>query len=105
IVVLSLLGLVGAAGTIVKQYGQTGGDTFAGMVRNDEFGFTMQLLIIGATFLTIIFSEGYLREKRIPFGEFYPLVLWSAVGAMVMATSSNLLMIFLGVEILSIALY
>nr|HWA83351.1 NADH-quinone oxidoreductase subunit N [Fimbriimonadaceae bacterium] len=70
-----------------------------------DFGLTMQLLIIGATFLAILFSEGYLREKRIPFGEFYPLMLWSAVGAMVMATSRNLLMIFLGVEILSIALY
>ena len=106
IIAISLLGLAAAAGVIVKQYNATSdSDTFAGMVRSDSFGLTMQLLIVGATAVAILFSEGYLREKRIPFGEFYPLVLWSAVGAMVMSTSSNLLMIFLGVEILSIALY
>src|SRR5205085_2348323 len=53
----------------------------------------------------ILFSEGYLREKRIAFAEFYPLVLWSTSGAMLMATSRNLLVIFLGLEVLSIALY
>jgi NADH-quinone oxidoreductase subunit N len=52
-----------------------------------------------------MFSESYLREKKIPFWEFYPLVLWSAFGAMVMASTKNLLMIFLGLEVLSIALY
>jgi len=105
IVIISLLGLAVAAYTVTIQYGQTIGSTFGGMIQNDDFGLTMQLLIIGATFVAILFSDGYLREKRIPFGEFYPLILWSAVGAMVMSTTTNLLMIFLGVEILSISLY
>ncbi|HTQ10703.1 MAG TPA: NADH-quinone oxidoreductase subunit N [Fimbriimonadaceae bacterium] len=107
IVAISLAGLAIAAFTVVMQYGQNPGlnTTFGGMLAIDDFGLTMQLLIIGATFVAILFSEGYLREKRIPFGEFYPLVLWSAVGAMVMSTTTNLLMIFLGVEILSISLY
>lgn len=105
IYLISLGGLLAAAAMVIKQYGLPWGDTFGKMVIRDTFGLTMQLMIIGATFLAIVFSEGYLREKRIPFGEFYPLVLWSATGAMVMSTSQNLLMIFLGVEILSIALY
>lgn len=105
IIGISLAGLALAGFLIWGQYGQPPADSFAGMLWRDSFALTMQLLIIGATFLAILFSEGYLREKRIPFGEFYPLMLWSAVGAMVMATSRNLLMIFLGVEILSIALY
>jgi NADH-quinone oxidoreductase subunit N len=105
IIVISLMGLLIAGATVAIQYTQPAGETFGGMVIRDNFALSMQLLIIGSTFLAILFSEGYLREKRIPFGEFYPLVLWSAVGAMVMATSRNLLMIFLGLEILSIALY
>ncbi|HVT11923.1 MAG TPA: NADH-quinone oxidoreductase subunit N [Fimbriimonadaceae bacterium] len=105
IIGISLAGLAFASYFVFGQYGQPPAESFAGMLFRDDFGLTMQLLIIGATFLAILFSEGYLREKRIPFGEFYPLMLWSAVGAMVMATSRNLLMIFLGVEILSIALY
>lgn len=105
IILVSLLGLIAAGVATVGQYGTPTSDTFGEMVRWDNFGATMQLLIIGATFVAILFSEGYLREKRIPFGEFYPLILWSAVGGMVMVSSRNLLMIFLGVEILSIALY
>jgi NADH-quinone oxidoreductase subunit N len=105
IIVTSLIGLLIAGWFVVRQYSEPVKESFGGMVIRDNFALTMQLLIIGSTFLAILFSEGYLRQKRIPFGEFYPLVLWSAVGAMVMATSRNLLMIFLGVEILSIALY
>jgi NADH-quinone oxidoreductase subunit N len=80
-------------------------ETFADMVVNDRFGGIMQLLLIGVCGLTLLFSEGYLREKRIPFGEFYPLVLWSTAGAMLMVSTKNMLMVFLGLEILSIALY
>lgn len=102
---ISLGGLLVAGLSVVMFMGQPSLVTFGGMVQRDALGQTMQLLIIGATFICIAFSEGYLREKRIPFGEFYPLALWSATGAMVMSISNNLLMIFLGVEILSIALY
>ena len=103
---ISLAGLAVAGLAVWSQFGQPAiVGTFAGMVNQDSVSLTMQLLIIGATFICIMFSEGYLREKRIAFGEFYPLALWSASGAMVMSVSQNLLMIFLGVEILSIALY
>ena len=105
IVAVSLLGLAAAGFELVMQFGWAPEDTIARMVVRDPFGLAMQLLIVVATFLCVLFSEGYLREKRIPFGEFYPLVLWSASGAMIMASSENLLMIFLGVEVLSIALY
>jgi NADH-quinone oxidoreductase subunit N len=105
IVWFCLLGLVAAGAVVVRQVGLTPEETLAGMVVRDQFGLVMQLLVIGAAFLTILFSEGYLREKRIPFGEFYPLLLWSASGAMIMATTKNLLMLFLGLEVLSIALY
>ena len=83
IVTLCLFGLLLAAGTVVRQLWMDEGETLAGMVVRDRFGLMMQLLVIIGSFLTILFSEGYLREKRIPFGEFYPLLLWSAAGAMV----------------------
>jgi NADH-quinone oxidoreductase subunit N len=105
IVGVTLLGLVAAAFALFGQLGQAPSETLAGMVTQDQFGILMQLLLVVACFLCVMFSEGYLREKRIPFGEFYPLVLWSTSGAMLMATSKNLLVIFLGLEVLSIALY
>lgn len=80
-------------------------ESFGDMVVRDAFGSAIQFLVILSAFLSILFSEGYLREKRVPFGEFYPLLLWSACGAMIMSSSRNLLMIFLGLEVLSISLY
>jgi len=108
IVGFTLVGLIAAAVTILAQFNgmqYPEGETMGGMVVRDRFSLIMQLLIVGSAFLSVLFSEGYLREKRIPFGEFYPMLLWSATGAMVMASSRNLLMIFLGLEVLSIALY
>ncbi len=107
IVAISLAGLIVAGGTLVYQLasGVDSLETAAEMVTRDTFGVFMQLIIVVSTFLTILFSEDYLREKRIPFGEFYPILLWSATGAMIMSASQNLLVIFLGLEILSISLY
>ncbi len=115
IVAASLIGLAIAAYFVTQQLsgGSAGGsllvaedqETLGGMFLLDQFGVAMQLLVILACFLCICFSENYLTQKKIPFGEFYPLVLWSSSGAMLMATSKNLLVIFLGLEVLSIALY
>ena len=90
IVGVSLVGLLVAGWFTASQFGQAPVDTFGGMVRRDSFGLAMQLLLIGACFLSVLLSEGYLRERRIPFGEFYPLMLWSSAGAMIMATTRNL---------------
>lgn len=105
IVLVSLVGLVGAAAVLVKNLGVDSFETGAGMILLDSFGTVLQLTIVITAALTILFSESYLREKRIPFGEFYPLILWSASGAMLMSCTTNLLMIFLGLEVLSISLY
>lgn len=105
IVGISLVGLAIAGYFTASQFGQPTAETFGAMIRRDSFGLTMQLLVIGAAFISVLLSEGYLREKRIPFGEVYPLMLWSASGAMIMASTTNLLMVFIGLEVLSIALY
>lgn len=102
---VSLVGLLAAAATLGSQLGDNAYETAAGMIYVDTFGRAMQLLVVIGTGVSILFSESYLREKRISFGEFYPLVLWSAFGAMVMCASKNLLMLFLGLEVLSVSLY
>lgn len=105
IVWTSLAGLTLAGWTVIRQFGDPDAETFGQMLVRDRPALVFQLILIVAGMLTIMFSEGYLRAKRIPYGEFYPLALWSLSGAMVMASSKNLLMIFIGLEILSIALY
>lgn len=105
IVLTTLVGLFAAGVAVVAQFGAADLESFGTMVLRDRFGSAIQLILILVTGLTVMFSEGYLRAKRIAYGEFYPLLLWSASGAMIMATTKNLLMLFLGLEVLSIALY
>jgi NADH-quinone oxidoreductase subunit N len=108
IVWCSLAGLFMAAIALFAQFDRDmyfEGETLAGMVVRDRFSLVLQLLLVVSAFLSILFSEGYLREKKIPFGEFYPMLLWSTTGAMVMVATRNLLMVFLGLEVLSISLY
>ncbi len=105
IVIVSLIGLVLAAGALILQLDQPVAETFSGMVLRDQAGVLFQIPIVAVCALAFMFSEGYLRQKRIAFGEFYPLALWATAGAMVMVSTSSLLMIFIGLEVLSIALY
>ncbi|MBN8689456.1 MAG: NADH-quinone oxidoreductase subunit N [Armatimonadetes bacterium] len=105
IVWTSVMTLVVAAIAVVVQFPLPASDTFAKMAYRDQFGLLLQGAIVLSTLLVVIFSEAYLRAKRIPFAEFYPLALWSAAGAMIMVSTKNLLMIFVGLEVLSIALY
>jgi NADH-quinone oxidoreductase subunit N len=105
IVVTSLIGLAAAGLLAAAQIGWPDVETVAGMVLRDRFALVIQLLMVLGSFVVILFSEGYLREKRIPFGEFYPLLLWSTFGGMLMASTTNMLVIFLGLEVMSIAIY
>ncbi|MBL8066110.1 MAG: NADH-quinone oxidoreductase subunit N [Chthonomonadaceae bacterium] len=105
IVLISLVGLFIAAWSVIKQFGLPEGQTFADFVLRDHLGLVLQLVLIGVCFVTFLFSESYLREKRIAYAEFYPLALWSTVGGMLMVSTTNLLELFLGLEVLSIALY
>src|SRR5689334_8658119 len=84
--IISVLGLIGAGYSVIYQLqgGLVDGSTLNGLLIRDRFALVMQVVIIAAAFLSILFSNEYLGRKRIQFGEFYPLTLWSTVGAMVM---------------------
>ena len=106
--VISVIGLIGlgvAGFFAAQQLAMPTTESFARMVITDRFGAVMQMLILLSAALTLLFSESYLKDKHISFGEFYPLILWSAAGGMMMVTTKNLLMVFVGLEVLSIALY
>jgi NADH-quinone oxidoreductase subunit N len=105
IIGISIVGLIAAGVATIAGFSTSTGPSFAGLVWHDSFGSAIELILIISALITTLFSEGYLREKRIAFGEFYPLMLWSTSGAMIMATTRNLLMVFIGLEVLSIALY
>jgi NADH-quinone oxidoreductase subunit N len=76
-----------------------------GVIVADNFGLfvTFVLIVVGA--LTIMFSSQVVYRDGIPAGEYYALVLFSIVGMIMMATATDLLVIFVALEILSLAVY
>jgi len=78
---------------------------FAGMYVRDALTQALQMTALLTALLALGLSGTYLERTRLDAGEYYTLVVVAALGAMIMAASSDLLMLFLGLETLSIPLY
>jgi len=78
---------------------------FSDLVIIDPYACFWKLLLYGGSGLTILLSLSYLREERIHLAEYYGFLLLSLVGMMVMVSAADLLTIYLGLELMSLALY
>ncbi len=76
-----------------------------GMLVADGYALFLNLVILAVAGLAILLSLDYAGRKGIAQGEFYTLLLLSSAGMMLMAAATDLMTIFLALEILSIALY
>ena len=71
----------------------------------DAMADTLKMFIVIISFGVFVYSREYLQARNIFKGEFYVLALFSIVGMMLMVSANNLLMIYLGLELLSLCLY
>jgi NADH-quinone oxidoreductase subunit N len=87
--------------------------TQRGMVRSyfrdmyvvDPFSTFFALLFVGIAIVSVLLSWDYLKRTALNQGEFYALLCLSTLGMIFMAAANDLMMIFLGLELMSIALY
>jgi NADH-quinone oxidoreductase subunit N len=78
---------------------------FNGMFISDAFTALINAVACIATIVSILAAYDYLKRTGIERGEYYPLLLFSASGAMFMAAAGDLVVVFIGLELLSIPLY
>jgi NADH-quinone oxidoreductase subunit N len=104
---ISLIGLIAAGVISIWLWNSWRGpiEAFRGMIILDELrlGFTLIFLFVSA--LTVLLSVVWVQGEQLPAGEFHSLLLFATVGMMLMASGADLVIIFLGLEILSIATY
>lgn len=81
------------------------GSYFKGQIRISNLSFWLNTIYGTTAFLTVLASPRILRQHGVTFPEFYPLLLFTVVGMFFMTTGSDLIVIFIGLEILSISLY
>ncbi|HED40539.1 MAG TPA: NADH-quinone oxidoreductase subunit NuoN [Chromatiales bacterium] len=102
---LSQATLLGAAILSVAIQSSVPEYTFSGTFVNDGMGTVLKLFIYLSTAVVFIYSRDYLIERGLYKGEFFVLALFAVLGMMVMVSANNLLTIYLGLEVLSLAMY
>src|SRR3984957_2204550 len=98
----------GAFAAGVWMYGGDGMDGVASVAPwliIDRFSLFFDALLCLGGALAALLAGGYLREHRLDRGEFYALLLFTTVGAMMLAAAGDLLTVFLGLETMSIGAY
>ena len=101
---LAAVGLAVVLGLTIARAGETG-DGFNHMVAVDGFSSFMNGLFLASGLLGIALAFSYLRRLHIERGEYYVLLMFSISGMMLMAQATDLIVVFLALELLSIPLY
>lgn len=102
--IIAFLGLVIALIFSINQWGENG-NGFFGMVSCDNFGIAFKIIFSSTSLLVMLLAVRFMNVKGINKPEFYSLLLFSTMGMMVMANTTDLVVMFLGLEIMSIPLY
>ena len=104
---IALVGLAAAAAATISLWlnGTATSDAFNSMIVLDELRLSFTLIFLLVSALTVLLATVWVQGEQLPAGEFHSLLLFATVGMMLMASGNDLVIIFLGLEILSIATY
>ena len=102
---VGIAALVASIVVSVALWGEQDNSLFNGMIKADEFAIFFKVLLAGAAILVLLASKDYVSKFSHFQGEYYGLILLSAVGMMLMAASRDLITIYVSLELTSISLY
>ncbi len=104
---LSLLAMLAAAAATIWLWvaRPLTASAFNGMIVLDEFRLSFTMIFIVVAILTLLIATVWVETESLPAGEFHSLLLFATAGMMLMASAGDLVIVFLGLEILSIATY
>jgi NADH-quinone oxidoreductase subunit N len=83
----------------------SGSDTIMGMLATDGYSRFFKSICLLALLLTVLISERYREAAGLRHGEYYALLLFAVVGMMVMISAIDLIMIFVGMELMALSIY
>jgi NADH-quinone oxidoreductase subunit N len=100
------IGVLLVTGYLVLRYQPQGAVTaFGGMFIRDGLGAILKLFAILSTILVFIYGRPYMVDRKLFAGEFYTLMLFAVIGVMLLVSAGNLVMIYLGLELLTLSSY
>ncbi len=101
--VLGIIALVFAGVALMLLFDRN--TTSFGVIVADNFGIFVSLVLVVVGILTILFSSQVVHRDGYAAGEYYALILFALAGMVMMAMANDLLVIFVALEILSLAVY
>ncbi len=78
---------------------------YSGMLLTGGYANLFAIIFLIATAITFMLSYDYLQKQKVHYGEYYVLILFAVVGMMAMAAGLDLIVTFIGLELLSVCLY
>jgi NADH-quinone oxidoreductase subunit N len=102
---VSILGLLLALGYEVYYWNMEAVPLYKGMVIFDHFSLSFSILCLALTILILLLSKEYFKAISDNIAEYYTLILFSLTGALLVCSYHNFAMMFIGLEIMSVALY
>lgn len=102
---LSLLTVLGGLYSVIAIWGEPSMTLFNGMLAADYYSGLFNIVLLVATGLVILSSYPYLEKEGIHYAEYYSLALFSCLGMMLLSSSLDLIVLFVALEIMSIAVY
>ncbi len=103
---ISIIGYGAALAALYWQRGENS-QTFQGSFRADGLTVFLSMVILVAAILSVLVSANFIEhyEERVPLGEYYILLAFSIVGALLVASAGDLIMVFIGLELSALATY
>ncbi len=78
---------------------------YAGYIRINTLTTIINLILLLGLFITVLSSKSYLEKENINYGEYYSLLFFALFGMMLMSTANDLLILFIGLELMSVCFY
>lgn len=100
---LAVVGAMVAIGSLWRT--EVVADGMGGLIWSDSFGFFFRAVLLTVLLIVTLLSVEYVGRKNIPAGEFFALLFFATVGGMFMAVSRDLIIFYVGLELLSISSY
>ena len=104
---IALIGIIASAVVLAMMWTGTsaGAANFNGMVAHDSLRMSFSFVFLFVSAMTMLISTVWIENENVPVGEYHALLLFATFGMMLMASGNDLVVIFLGLETLSIATY
>jgi NADH-quinone oxidoreductase subunit N len=102
-----IVALMSIASACLVAYALIGssGETFGGMFISDGYSTFFKIIFLVNVVLSVLISMKYIIIEKVNYGEYYSLILFSTIGMMLMASAGDLIVLYLGLELMALSTY